>query len=397
MNAVRHEQQIVDSIVTMTTPLFSSPLHVGRPNVGDQHKLLARIQTALDRNWFTNNGPLVQEFEAKVAEYLEVAHCIAVSNATIGLQLAISALDLTGEVIVPSFTFPATPHALAWQGVRPVFCDVDPNTHNLDPRKVERLIGPETSGILGVHLWGNVCDTAGLIDIANRRGLKLLFDAAHAFGCSHDGVMVGNFGNAEVFSFHATKFLSCGEGGAITTNDDAVAARLRRLRNFGIEEDQFVGIGTNGKMPEFAAAMGLTALEKCDEFIARNKANLQTYEKELSNSRGLALFKPNTQERRNYQYVVVEIDSYTAGLSRDEVIGALHAQNILAKRYFYPGCHRLQPYRADHELRRSSLPHTEHLCDRLIQLPTGSGVSQTDIVRIGGFLRHLTSRARKAA
>ncbi len=378
-------------------PLFSTPLHVGRPNVGDQRKLLARIQSALDRNWFANNGPLVQEFEGKIAEHFGVAHCIAVSNATIGLQLAISALELTGEVIVPSFTFPATPHALAWQGVRPVFCDVDPTTHNLDPGEVERLIGPKTTGILGVHLWGNPCDTARLTEIAKRRGLKLLFDAAHAFGCSHDGRMIGNFGDAEVFSFHATKFLSCGEGGAITTSDDAIAARLRQLRNFGIEGDEVVGIGTNGKMTEFAAAMGLTALEKCDEFIAWNEANLQTYDEVLSTSRGFKLFKLSSHERRNHQYVVVEVDPLTVGMTRDEIVDALHAQNVLAKRYFYPGCHRLEPYRAEHELKRSSLPHTVRLCERLIQLPTGTGVSQTDIIRIGDFLKHLSTRARRAA
>jgi dTDP-4-amino-4,6-dideoxygalactose transaminase len=339
----------------------------------------------------------VQEFEARIAEHLGVSHCIAVSNATIGLQLAISALDLTGEVIVPSFTFPATAHALAWQGVRPVFCDIDPTTHNLDPQEVERLIGPKTTGILGVHLWGNPCDTARLTEIANRRGLKLLFDAAHAFGCSHDGRMVGNFGDAEVFSFHATKFLSCGEGGAITTNDDEIAARLRRLRNFGLEGDKVVDIGTNGKMTEFAAAMGLTALEKCDEFIARNEANLQTYERVFANTHGFKLFKLPTCERRNYQYVVVELDPHAVGMARDEVVTALHAQNVLAKRYFYPGCHRLEPYRAEYELAQSSLPQTERLCERLIQLPTGTGVSQTDIARIGDFLKHLTSRARKAA
>jgi dTDP-4-amino-4,6-dideoxygalactose transaminase len=313
------------------------------------------------------------------------------------LQLAISALDLTGEVIVPSFTFPATAHALAWQGVRPVFCDVDSATHSLDPLEVERLIGPDTTGILAVHLWGNACDVERLAEIANRRGVKLLFDAAHAFGCSHNGQMIGNFGAAEVFSFHATKFLSCGEGGAITTNDDSLADRLRRLRNFGFEGDQIVGVGTNGKMTEFAAAMGLTALEKCDEFIARNADNLQAYIDALSNARGFKLFQVPSKERRNHQYVIVEIDPHTIGMSRDEIVAELHAQNVLAKRYFYPGCHRLEPYRTEQNRSRSRLPHTERLCERLIQLPTGTGVSQTEIARIGEFLKSLTTRARRAA
>jgi dTDP-4-amino-4,6-dideoxygalactose transaminase len=320
-----------------------------------------------------------------------------VSNATIGLQIAINALGLVGEVIVPSFTFSATVHAIAWQGIQPVFCDVDPATHNIDAAAIERLIGPQTTGILGVHLWGNPCEIDALVEIANRRRLKLLFDAAHAFGCSYDGRMVGNFGDAEVFSFHATKFLGTGEGGAITTNDDELARKMRRLRNFGLEGDQVVDIGINGKMNEFAAALGLTALESIDEFLARNYENMAAYQNALADARGLRLCTAATQERRNQQYVVVEVDEREAGMSRDEVLSALHAENVLAKRYFFPGCHRLPPYRSVDDASRSPLPHTERLCEQLMQLPTGTGVSAADVARIGDFLCGLTARARNAA
>lgn len=377
--------------------LFPHPLHVGCPNLGDRDRLLARFNDILDRRWLTNDGVYLREFEQQVSQYLGVKHCVAVCNATIGLQLAIRALGLTGEVIVPSFTFPATVHALAWQGIRPVFCDVDPATHNIDPVAAEKLITPETSGILGVHLWGNPCAIESLEALAQARGLKLMFDAAHAFGCSHGERMVGNFGNAEVFSFHATKFLNTGEGGAITTNDDDLAAELRRLRNFGIEEGQSVGIGINGKMSEFAAATGVTAFESCDKFIARNEENFAAYRTALAPAPGLRLCSQQTREKRNWQYVVVDVDATEAGKSRDEIVAALHAENVLAKRYFSPGCHRMEPYRSMESEKHLSLPETDRLCERLMQLPTGTAVSAVDIGRIGVFLERLTSRARSAA
>jgi dTDP-4-amino-4,6-dideoxygalactose transaminase len=383
--------------VTGCDQLFSKALHVGCPNLGDRDRLLARFNDILDRRWLTNDGAYLRTFEQQVAEYLNAKHCVAVCNATIGLQLTIRALGLSGEVIVPSFTFPATVHALAWQGIRPVFCDVDPTTHNIDPAAAERLITPETSGILGVHLWGNPCAVEALEALSQKRRVKLFFDAAHAFGCSHGERMIGNFGSAEVFSFHATKFLNTGEGGAITTNDDDLASELRRLRNFGIEEGQSVGIGVNGKMGEFAAAMGVTALESGDDFIARNEGNFSAYRLALACTRGLKVCFQQARERRNRQYVVVDVDAATTGKSRDDIVAALHAENVLAKRYFFPGCHRIEPYRSMAGVGDVSLPHTDRLCKRLMQLPTGTAVSAADIGRIGAFLERLTSHARNAA
>ncbi len=383
--------------VTGRDQLFPKPLHVGCPNLGDRDRLLARFNDILNRRWLTNDGVYVREFEHQVAEYLNVKHCITVCNATIGLQLAIRALGLAGEVIVPSCSFTATVHALAWQGIRPVFCDVDPATHNIDPAAAERLITPETSGILGVHLWGNPCAIESLEAIARRRGLKLLFDAAHAFGCSSGAQMIGNFGCAEVFSFHATKFLNTGEGGAITTNDSSLADELRRLRNFGLEEGEVTGVGTNGKMSEFAAAMGVTAMASRGEFVARNEENLIAYRLALASIPGLNVCFQRAAESRNRQYIVVEVDATEAGKSRDEIVAALHAENVMAKRYFFPGCHRMEPYRSTVSARSVLLPHTERLCNRLMQLPTGTSVSRADIVRIGDFLGRLTSRARCAA
>jgi dTDP-4-amino-4,6-dideoxygalactose transaminase len=278
-----------------------------------------------------------------------------------------------------------------------VFCDVDPATHNIDPAVAERLITPETSGILGVHLWGNPCAVEALEALSQKRRVKLFFDAAHAFGCSHGERMIGNFGSAEVFSFHATKFLNTGEGGAITTNDADLANELRRLRNFGIEEGQSVGIGINGKMSEFAAATGVTALESRDEFIARNEENFSAYRLALGCTPGLKVCFQRARERRNWQYVVVDVDAAETGKSRDEIVASLHAENVLAKRYFFPGCHRMEPYRSMTGVGDVSLPNTDRLCERLMQLPTGTAVSAADIGRIGAFLERLTSRARSAA
>lgn len=279
-----HKNEMLRRLAVMGgIPAFGESLFVGRPNLGDKERLLERIKDVLDSGWFTNNGRYVREFEQRIAELIGIKHCIAVCNATIGLEIVIRALGLKGEVIVPSFTFAATAHALQWQGITPVFCDVDPVTHSIDPDEVERCITARTTGIVGVHLWGKPCKTEALEKIARKHRLKLLFDAAHAFACSdhgRPGRMIGSFGDAEVFSFHATKFCNSFEGGAITTNDDELANRLRALRNFGITHDDHVSeVGTNGKMNEVSAAMGVTSLESLDEVVAVNRNNYHTYRK----------------------------------------------------------------------------------------------------------------------
>src|SRR5213082_708524 len=295
-------------------PAFKQKLHVGRPNIGNRARLLERIGDVLDRRWLTNDGPFLQEFEKRISERLGVKHCIAVCNATVGLEIAIKATGLAGEVIVPSFTFIATAHALQWQQITPVFCDINPATHNLDPARVKDLITKRTTGIIGVHLWGRPCDVEALADIARRHKLKLLLDAAHAFACSHNGQMIGSFGNAELFSFHATKFLNTFEGGAVVTNDDELARKIRLMKNFGFRAYDDVGyIGINGKMTEASAAMGLTSLESMDEFIAINAANYRRYCEELRDVPGLRLVGYDEREKSSYQYVITEIDEGETG------------------------------------------------------------------------------------
>ncbi len=366
-------------------PAFADPLHVGRPNIGDRADLFARIEGILDRRWLTNDGCQVRELEARLAEFLGVRHCIAVCNGTVALQVMAKACGLVGEVIVPSFTFVATAHSLEWQGVTPVFCDIDPLTHNIDPSKVEALITDKTSGILGVHVWGRGCDVEALESIAERHGLTLAFDAAHALACSHGGRMIGNFGAAECFSFHGTKFFNTFEGGAITTNDDEVAARCRLARNFGFDSpDHVVSVGINGKMNEVCAAMGLTNLEALSDFIDVNERNHRAYAVGLDGIAGVRLAEYPESERSNYQYVVIEIDE-TAGLTRDEIQAVLLAENVLARRYFYPGCHAMEPYRS--RPMRGPLTETERLSTRVLSLPTGTSVGPEDISVICDIVR----------
>ena len=212
---------------------FNEKLHVGKPNIGSRNKLMGRMNEMLERGWLTNNGPYVREFEQRISELTGAKHCIAMCNATIALEIAVRALGMSGEVIVPSFTFVATAHCLQWQEITPIFCDIDPETHSIDPNKIEQLITPRTTGIVAVHLWGKPCNIIELQKISKRHNLKLLFDASHALGVSSNGVHVGNFGDAEVFSFHATKFVNCFEGGAIVTNNDDMAAKVRLMKNFG--------------------------------------------------------------------------------------------------------------------------------------------------------------------
>ncbi|MFZ5878385.1 MAG: DegT/DnrJ/EryC1/StrS family aminotransferase [Chloroflexota bacterium] len=363
-------------------------MHVGRPNIGDREQFMQYANQMFDNRWLTNRGPLVQQFEQELRACLGVKHCIAICNATVALEIAIRALGMQGEVIVPSFTFIATAHSLQWQDITPVFADIDPRTHNLDPRSVEKLITPRTTGLIGVHLWGRPCDVEALQAIADAHNLALLFDAAHAFGCSHQGRMIGNFGDAEVLSFHATKFFNTFEGGAIVTNNDDLAERIRLMQNFGFAGyDDVVYIGTNGKMNEASAAMGLTNLGSLNEFMEANYRNYLQYRRELDAMPGLSLIRYDENERCNYQYMALEVDARVTGISRDELLAVLHAENVLARRYFWPGCHRMEPYRSYFPNAGLLLPETEALAERILVLPTGTTVGGEDIELIGSILR----------
>jgi len=383
-----------DLAINGAPPAFDKPLHVGRPNIGDREAFLQRINQIIDNQWLTNNGPMVQEFEQRIAEYLGVKHCVAMCNGTIALEIAIRALGLQGEVIVPSWTFVATAHALYWQGITPVFADIDPATHNLDPVAVRRMITPRTTGIIGVHLWGRAAPIDELQAIADEHGLKLMFDAAHAFGSSFNGQSIGRFGACEVFSFHATKAFNTMEGGAVTTNDDELAETLRLMRNFGFKGyDNVIHPGTNGKMIEACAAMGLANLEGFDEVVAVNRHNHAAYCEALAGLPGISVLGYNPAERNSHHYVVIEVGA-TCPASRDAIIKALHAENILARKYFWPGCHMMKPYRDLFPHAGLLLEHTRAVADRVIVLPNGTSLPDAAVAVVSGVLRALAAERR---
>jgi dTDP-4-amino-4,6-dideoxygalactose transaminase len=381
------KRSVNDLAVFGGAKLFETPFHVGRPNLGDRARLMERLSDTLDRRWLSNAGRYVQEFEKRIAEQSGTKHAVACCNGTVALEIATRALGLQGEVILPSYTFVATAHALQWQGITPVFADIRAADHNLDPAQIERHITPRTSGIMGVHLWGQPCDVEQIEVIARRRKLPVVYDASHAFGCDIGNVPIGGQGQATVFSFHATKFINSLEGGAVVTNDDDLAARMRLMKNFGFRGYDDVGhVGTNGKMNEFSAAMGLTNLEAMDEIVAVNKRNWHLYCNLLADLPGLSILPYRPAGRFNYQYVIAEI-APQCPIPRDALLKVMQAENFLVRRYFWPGCHRMEPYRSLSPNAYLTLPVTEDVAERVLVIPTGQTVEPETISAACELLR----------
>ena len=362
--------------------------HVGKPNIPNKAKLLSNFSEVLESEWLSNNGPKVQELEHQIQKQLKVNHCICVCNATTGIQLAIKALDLSGEIIVPSFSFVATSHAIHWLGLKPIFCDIKLKDHLIDPKHIEILITPKTSAILAVSLWGQPCNYNEIQKIADKYNLRVIYDSAHSFGCKHKNVYLGNFGDAEIFSFHATKVFSCMEGGAITTNCDQLAAKLRLMRNFGFQgPDNSVIIGINAKMNEISAAYGLVSLSDFEMIISRNKSNFQVYCDSFAKFTEIEFLNPAKDNECNYQYVVAKVSS----VIRDSLVNFYHDRSIWVRKYFHPGCHNMKAYR-DHISICPELENTSIVSSEIILFPTGLQVIETDIKKFADifnkFLLH---------
>ena len=376
-----------DLAINGAEPAFPHPLHVGKPNIGSQERFMKLAEEIFERGWLTNDGPEVQRLERKLAEFLGVKHCVAMCNGTTALEIVIRALDLTGAVIVPSYTFIATAQAAHWQGLDVAFAEINPATHNIDPESVQKLVTPNTSGIIGVHLWGRPAPIRELQEVADEYGLKLIFDAAHAFGSTYHGSKVGKFGDAEVFSFHATKFFNSFEGGAVTTQNDSLASKMRLMRNFGFAgPDDVIHPGINGKMTEICAAMGLVNFESLDGFIEVNRRNYFAYRDALDGKFGLKLLRFDEREINNYQYIVFSCDE-SAPFSRDQLLAMLTAENVLARKYFWPGCHRMSPFREIESHNIEAMPRTDGVSNRVIVMPTGASVTIADIGVLSMLIR----------
>lgn len=361
-------------------PAFTKPLPVGQLYFPSWDRYKAAMQGIFERRYYTNQGPLTQQLEERLQDYLDVKHAICVTNATIGLMMAVEALELSGKVVMPSFTFIASAQSLLWTGIEPVFCDVDPMTHQIAIDKLDELIDENVSGIMGVNLWGSACEPATMEIYAKSRGLKLYFDSAHAFGCEYNNTKIANFGSLEVFSFHATKVLSAAEGGCVCTNDDIIAARLRNIRSsYGAGKPVSVVKTSNGRMSEAQAAIALISLDDFPQNQQNNESLFRTYEDNLEPVPGIRLVKPSGVTFSNYQYVVCMVDEEIFGLSRDALITTLKAENVNARRYFYPGVHRSAGFIERFPQYLGSLPVTDHLCATCIQLPVGAMVDRSDV------------------
>jgi dTDP-4-amino-4,6-dideoxygalactose transaminase len=353
-----------------------------KPTLPPLDSVIAHYRAAYETGMITN-AALVARFEAAAAERIGVKHCVAVSSCTSGLLLVLRALDLEGEVILPSFTFFATGHAVLWNRLRPVFADCDPETWNIDPADVEARITERTCAIIGVHLYGNPCGVDRLADLAQKYKLRLIFDAAHGFGSMSQGRPVGQFGDAEVFSFTPTKTLVCGEGGLVTTNDALLAHRLRAGRNYGdLGSYDPELLGLNARMPEFQAAMGLAGLDHVDAKIARHNEIAMRYTTELRKVTGLAVPEVLARNLCSFKDYSVAVDPEAFGgiqpITRDQLAARLLEENIETKKYFYPPLHQQKLYREY----ATSLPVTERLSGHVLSLPIYESMTDGDVDRV---------------
>jgi dTDP-4-amino-4,6-dideoxygalactose transaminase len=376
------------------TPEFENPLPIGQLYFPSWDRYEAAFRSIFERQYYTNQGPLVEDLEDKLQSFLGVKHAICVANATIGLTMAAEAMGLTGKVILPAFTFIASVQSLSWTGLKPVFCDIDPSNQQLALDQAASLIDSDVSAIMGVNLWGGSCNPRALSELAAAQGVQLYFDSAHAFGCRVDDTHIGNFGQMEIFSFHATKILSAAEGGCICTNDDLLADRLRNIRSsYGFDHPVEVAKTSNGRMSEAQAAIALMSLEDFSANRENNQMLYRQYQRYLENIPGLRLVEPSGVSYSNYQYMVCLVDESQFGISRDRLLALVKAENINVRRYFYPGAHRTVPYAEQFPEYLDRLPNTDQICASCIQLPIGALVSPQDVERICNVLSGIQSSA----
>jgi dTDP-4-amino-4,6-dideoxygalactose transaminase len=358
------------------------PIYVTRPSLPPLEEFLPYLKRIWERKWLTNSGPFHQQLEKELCNYLGVKHLALLANGTIALVTALQALRITGEVITTPYSFVATAHSLLWNGIKPVFVDIDPNTLNLDPGKIEAAITPQTTAILPVHCYGHPCDVDRIQKIADTYGLKVIYDAAHAFGVQCDGGSVLNHGDLSVLSFHATKIFTTFEGGAIVCPDAKSKQRIDHLKNFGyVDEVTVVAPGINGKMSEFSAALGLLQLKYIDEQLARGKEIDTVYRTRLGEVKGIHCLQGAGEDVANYCYFPILVRPEYP-LSRDALYQKLRDHYIFARRYFYPLISEFPMYRGLPSAARSNLPVASRVADEVICLPIYPALTNDEIDRV---------------
>jgi dTDP-4-amino-4,6-dideoxygalactose transaminase len=348
----------------------SEPIYVTRPFLPPLEEFNEYLEQIWESKKLTNKGPYHELFEKKLAEYLNVKYVSLFSNGTLALISALQTLRITGEVITTPFSFVATTHALNWNGIKPVFCDVDPATYNLDPNKIEAAITPRTTAVLPVHVYGNPCDVKAIQEIAGTYGLKVIYDACHAFGVTLDGNSILNFGDLSVLSFHATKVFTTFEGGAIICHDETTKKRIDFLKNFGFAgETTVVAPGINAKMNEFQAALGVLQLKYVGQSIQKRKDIVTLYRHNLRDVPGITYLEDIPLVRHNYAHFPILIDKDIFGKSRDDVYNALKNKNIFTRRYFYPLISQFPTYRGLESANSNNLPVAEDITQKILCLP----------------------------
>ena len=359
-------------IITVTSPLL--------PNLDEFTDSLKEIW---ESKWITNNGQFHQKLEAALAEYLKVPYVSLFTNGTLPLLTALQALRITGEVITTPYSFVATTHAIWWNGIKPVFVDIDPSTGNIDPQKIEAAITPRTTAILPVHVYGKPCDTEAIQAIADKYGLKVIYDAAHAFGVEVNGESLLNAGDMSTLSFHATKVFNTIEGGAMVMHDEKTKQRIDYLKNFGFaNEVEVVGPGINSKMDEIRSAYGLLNLKQVDAAIAARQKVAVAYRDALRNVDGISFWDDMPGVRHNYSYFPIFVDAEKYGMTRDELYMKMKDQGVWGRRYFYPLISEFSTYRGLESSRPENLPNAHMMADTVICLPMHHALREEEINRI---------------
>ncbi len=360
------------NIITVTSPLL--------PNLGEFTEMLKDIW---ESKWITNNGSYHQQLEKALAEYLKVPYVSLFTNGTLPLITALQALRITGEVITTPYSFVATTHALWWNGIKPVFVDIDPKTGNLDPNKIEAAITPRTTAIMPVHVYGQPCDVDAIQAIADNYGLKVIYDAAHAFGVEVNGESILNAGDMSTLSFHATKVYNTIEGGAMTMHDEKTKKRIDYLKNFGFaNETTVVGPGINSKMDEIRSAYGILNLRQVDAAIeARHQVAIK-YREALKDVEGITYFEDIPHVKHNYSYFPIFVDAEKYGMTRDELYFKMKELDVWGRRYFYPLISTFSTYRGLESAAPSNLPNAHKMAESVICLPMHHGLTDDDVQRV---------------
>ncbi|MDX9694245.1 MAG: DegT/DnrJ/EryC1/StrS family aminotransferase [Bacteroidales bacterium] len=368
----------------------NKPIYVTQPALPPLEEFTELLKQIWDNKILTNNGPFHKQFEKELAEYLGVKYISLFTNGTLALMTALQALCITGEVITTPFSFVATTHSLWWNNIKPVFADIEPNTFNLDPAKVEAAITPQTTAIMPVHVYGNPCNLEAFQKIADTYGLKLIYDAAHAFGVKVNGESVLNFGDLSILSFHATKVFNTIEGGAIICHDAKTKQRIDYLKNFGFAgETTVIAPGINAKMNELQAAYGVLQLKQVDANIAKRKALTELYREKLANIPGIRFINDMLNVEHTYSYFPIFVDAKIYGKTRDELYEELKKNNIFGRRYFYPLISQFPSYRGLNSAKPENLPVAESIAKQVICLPIYPDLKKENISSITQIIKSL--------